>query len=63
MAIPGLPGGFFSSTREAHLFPLKLDTYGHSPVTIGGRQGVEGDLGDWPGLAAGCSWSISVSYG
>ena len=23
MAIPGLPGGFFSSTRETHLFPLK----------------------------------------
>ena len=21
MAIPGLPGGFFSSTRETHLFP------------------------------------------
>ena len=23
MVIPGLPGGFFSSTREIHLFPLE----------------------------------------
>ena len=57
MAIPGLPGGEMSSTREPHLFPLKIDAY--DGRTAKWRLSLCDSLGT-PLLARGCACFLGV---